>query len=361
MTAFGPLRPGDTIGIIGAGQLGRMLASAAARLGLRAHVFAPESGPAFDVCAARTLGDYDDASALSAFAESCAVVTYEFENIPANIVDFIGARSPVRPGREALVKTQDRLAEKDFVRSVGAATTRYVQVDNKLDLDRAIAALGRPAVLKTRRFGYDGKGQVVIAERDDPSAAFDALGRVPAILEAWTPFSREISVVAARGSNGDFAAFDVCENIHERHILAETRVPARVTDSTAQKAVDIARDIAHALDYIGALAVEMFVIDGDDPASETLLVNEIAPRVHNSGHWTIDGAETSQFEQHIRAIAGWPLGSARRRGDIRMRNLIGADIEAWRNLLSESGAFVHIYGKHDARPGRKMGHVTRIV
>ena len=360
MSQNSEIAPGDTIGIVGAGQLGRMLAMAAARLGLRTHVFAPESGPAFDVCAGRSLGAYEDLDALRTFASKCAIVTYEFENIPAQSVRALADVTLVRPDADALVRTQDRLVEKQFLQGLGIATAPFAAVDDAGALARAIGQLGRPAILKTRCFGYDGKGQTLVREGADLAVLFRSLGGQPAILEGFVPFTREISIVAARGLKGEFTAYDVCENEHDHHILAVTRAPARIAEGTARAAIEIAAAVATALNYVGVLAVEMFVVD-DAAGGETLLVNEIAPRVHNSGHWTLDGAATSQFEQHIRAICGWPLGDPHRLGAVEMRNLIGADLERWRDVLTEPDARVHIYGKHDARPGRKMGHVTRLL
>jgi 5-(carboxyamino)imidazole ribonucleotide synthase len=355
------LAPGATIGILGAGQLGRMLAMAAARLGLRSHLFAPEAeAPAFDVASARTIGAYEDENALARFAEAVDVVTYEFENVPTACVDFLSALRPVRPGVRALSLTQDRLIEKLFLRKLGLATAPFMAVEDAGALVRAVGALGRPSILKTRRFGYDGKGQALIREGSNLSALYRGLGGAPTILEGFVDFEREVSVVAARGLEGDFAAFDICENQHERHILARTRVPAAIAPATAAKAVSIARQILEALDYVGVVAVEMFVARGADGA-ESLIVNELAPRVHNSGHWTIDGAQTSQFEQHVRAIAGWPLGATTRRGRIEMHNLIGEQAAKWREVLGRPDLCLHLYGKVEARPGRKMGHVTRIL
>ncbi|MGO8832022.1 MAG: 5-(carboxyamino)imidazole ribonucleotide synthase [Roseiarcus sp.] len=354
------LSPGATIGILGAGQLGRMLAMAAARLGLRSHVFAPEAeAPAFDVASARTIGAYEDEAALASFAEGVDVVTYEFENVPTRCADFLAARRPVRPDARALAVTQDRLAEKSFLNRLGLKTAPFLAVEDAGALVRAVAALGRPAILKTRRFGYDGKGQAPIREGSNLPALHRALGGAPTILEGFVNFEREVSVVAARGLDGAFAAFDVCENEHERQILARTRAPAAIEATTAAEAVAIARRIAESLDYVGVLAVEMFVARADD-GGESLVVNELAPRVHNSGHWTIDGAQTSQFEQHVRAIAGWPLGGVERRGRIEMRNLIGDEAGQWLAILTEPDLCLHLYGKMEARPGRKMGHVTRI-
>jgi 5-(carboxyamino)imidazole ribonucleotide synthase len=356
------LRPGDTIGILGSGQLGRMIALAAAELGLRTHVYAPDSGPAFDVCAQHTLGSYDDETALAAFLDAVAVVTYEFENVPAPTAAFIAARKPVRPGPSALAITQDRLSEKTFLNDLGIPTAPFLQVDDAGGLARAVGELGRPSILKTRRFGYDGKGQTMIREGADLAAAFSSLGGQASILEGLVRFRSEVSVVGARGLDGQFAAFDVCENEHENHILSRTQVPARLSPATAREAIDMTARIAAALDYVGVITVEMFLVEDDQAGAirERLVVNEIAPRVHNSGHWTTDGAVTSQFAQHVRAICGWPLGSTRRHGSIDMRNLIGAEALTWCDLLAEPGACLHLYGKHEARPGRKMGHVTRV-
>jgi 5-(carboxyamino)imidazole ribonucleotide synthase len=262
------------------------------------------------------------------------------------------------PNALALATTQDRLAEKAFVSGLGIPTAPFAEVGHAADLAAALDRLGRPAVLKTRRFGYDGKGQAILREGDDPARAFAALREAPCILEGFVPFEREVSVVAARTADGAFAAYDLCANEHRSHILDVTRVPAGVAEATEAQAVEIARAIAEALDYVGVLAVEMFLVR--DGGEERLVVNEIAPRVHNSGHWTVEGAETSQFEQHVRAVCGWPLGSTRRRGQVEMRNLIGDDIAAWADLLAEPGAHLHLYGKGNARPGRKMGHVTRV-
>jgi 5-(carboxyamino)imidazole ribonucleotide synthase len=355
------LTPGATVGILGAGQLGRMLAMAAARLGLRSHVFAPEAeAPAFDVASARTISPYEDETALAQFAKAVDVVTYEFENVPTACVEFLSALRPVRPGARALSLTQDRLTEKSFLRDLGLRTAPFLAVEDAGALVRAVGALGRPAILKTRRFGYDGKGQALIREGSNLAALHRALGGAPTVLEGFVNFEREVSVVAARGLDGGFAAFDLCENEHERHILARTRAPAAVAPATAAEAVAIARRIVESLDYVGVLAVEMFVARGED-GGERLVVNEVAPRVHNSAHWTLDGAQTSQFEQHMRAIAGWPLGGVARRGRIEMRNLVGDEAGQWPQILAEPDLCLHLYGKLEARPGRKMGHVTRIL
>ncbi len=356
------LPPGSTIGILGGGQLGRMIALAAAELGIRVHVFAPEAdSPAFEVSHRHTVAPYDDAAALSAFAREVDVVTYEFENVPAQSAELVSGLVPLRPGARALAVTQDRLVEKDFVTSLGIGTAPYRKVDDVAQLDAALAALGRPAVLKTRRFGYDGKGQTIISPHDDAEAAFANLGGAPAILEGFVPFTREVSVVGARGLDGTFIAYDLCENTHRHHILDVTCAPADLPAAAAEQAVAAARIIADSLGYVGVLAVELFVI-ADGAGAETVLVNEIAPRVHNSGHWTIEGAQTSQFAQHVRAICGWPLGSAALTGaGATMTNLIGNDIDNWTAIAAEPGAHLHLYGKGAPRPGRKMGHVTRVI
>jgi 5-(carboxyamino)imidazole ribonucleotide synthase len=361
------LVPGATIGILGGGQLGRMLALAAAKLGLKTHVYAqdPES-PAFDVASARTIAPYEDELTLAEFASTVELITYEFENIPSRTAAILADSCVVRPDPEALAVCQDRLAEREFLTAAGVTAAPYMRVDDAGALARAIAQIGRPSILKTRRFGYDGKGQVLVREGADLAVTFRTLGGVPAILEALVPFSKEISVVAARGPSGEFAAYDVCENSHENHILKSTRVPARLPPEVAAEAVRLTRVIADALVYCGVITIEIFVTGRASDARLELCVNEIAPRVHNSGHWTLDGAATSQFEQHMRAIAGWPLGSASRHGaetggHVEMENLIGGDVRAWAKILSEPGASLHLYGKADARPGRKMGHVTRIV
>ena len=353
------LQPGDTIGILGGGQLGRMLAIAAARLGLRTHIYCPEPGPAFDVAATATIGAYEDEAALAAFAASVAVVTYEFENVPARTAQVLAGLKPVRPDAAALAASQDRLVEKEFLASLDIATAPFAAVDTPGALARAVAQLGRPSILKTRCLGYDGKGQTFIREGTDLAVAFRSLGGAPCILEGYVPFEREVSIVCARGLDGTFAAFDACENEHANHILHRTLVPATLQPATATTAVSTARTIAEALGYVGVLAVEFFVTM--ERGVERVLVNEIAPRVHNSGHWTEVGAITSQFEQHIRAIAGWPLGATTRHGArVEMGNLIGAEAGDWRRLLAKPGVSLHLYGKGEARPGRKMGHWTRI-
>ncbi|QRE75660.1 5-(carboxyamino)imidazole ribonucleotide synthase [Methylobacterium aquaticum] len=359
-----PIAPGATIGIIGGGQLGRMIAVAAAQYGLKCHVYCPDpDSPAFEVAGRRTIAAYDDAAALRAFAESVDVVTYEFENIPSAAAEILAARRPLHPSASALATTQDRLTEKSFVAGLGIPVAPFRAVDDAAGLAEAIREIGLPAVLKTRRFGYDGKGQVMLREAvADPAAVMASLRDQPCILEGFVPFEAEVSVVAARNAEGGFSAYAPCANEHRHHILARTVVPAPgMAPETAAEAVAIARRIADALDYVGVLAVEMFLVRGTDGRA-SVVVNEIAPRVHNSGHWTIEGAETSQFAQHVRAICGWPLGSAALAGTtVEMLNLIGAEADDWTRILAEPGRHLHLYGKGEARPGRKMGHVTRVT
>jgi 5-(carboxyamino)imidazole ribonucleotide synthase len=353
------LKPGDTIGILGGGQLGRMLAMAAARLGLRCRVFSPDpDSPAFDVVANGTCAEYADVEALELFAADVDVITYEFENVPAASAMILAARRPILPDRSILETTQDRLIEKDFVKGLGIRTADYADATSPQTLLTAIARIGMPAVLKTRRFGYDGKGQTIIRAVDDAERAWADIGTKSAILEAFIPFEREISVIVARSADGHVECFDVTENEHRDHILKVSRVPAAISDDLAGEARDVAQRIAAALDYVGVLAVEMFVVNRDDKPE--VLVNEIAPRVHNSGHWTLDGASISQFEQHIRAIAGWPLGKPLRHGEVTMTNLIGDEVNSYADWLDVPGTTVHLYGKGTPRPGRKMGHVTRV-
>ncbi|MGD9738772.1 MAG: 5-(carboxyamino)imidazole ribonucleotide synthase [Bauldia sp.] len=353
------LPPGSVIGILGGGQLGRMLSMAAAELGLATHIYAPPGdNPASDVARASTIADWSNEETLALFADSVDVITYEFENVPERTARFLAGRRPVRPGPDALAVAQDRLAEKTMATGLGLAVPRYFPVDSRADLDGAVARLGGPGILKTRRLGYDGKGQARIAGPEDAGAAWEATAGAPAILEELVSFDREISALVARGGDGSIEAFDVPENRHRAGILDTSTVPANVTPPVARRAVGIAEQIAVALDYVGILAVELFVVgDGDDAR---LLFNEMAPRVHNSGHWTTDACVVSQFEQHIRAVAGWPLVPPGRHSDVTMTNLIGADAEDWEVLSAESGAALHFYGKASIRGGRKMGHVNRL-
>jgi 5-(carboxyamino)imidazole ribonucleotide synthase len=353
------LRPGMIIGILGGGQLGRMLAMAAAELGLSCHIYCPDpKSPAFAVAASRTIAPYDDESALAAFAGAVDLVTFEFENIPVQTVRFLEGKVAVFPGSSSLEPAQDRLAEKRLISGLGVPVAPFAEVSKQADIYSALARTGRPAILKTRRMGYDGKGQALIRAGDDPVAAWRAIGEIPAVLEGHIAFEREISVILARGRDGRTCAFDVTENVHEGGVLARSSVPAGISDETASEAVSIAGRIAEAVGHVGVLAVEMFVAAGN--GRPRLVVNEIAPRVHNSGHWTGDAAVASQFEQHIRAVAGWPLGDAGRHSDAVMTNLIGQAVDDWSELLAEPGTRVHLYGKSETLPGRKMGHYTRI-
>ncbi|WIY52312.1 5-(carboxyamino)imidazole ribonucleotide synthase [Devosia sp. YIM 151766] len=354
-----PLPPGSTIGILGGGQLGRMLALAAARLGLKSHVYCPDpQSPAFDVTPYRTIAAYDDAEALRAFAAEVDVITYEFENVPAATAELLAGLKPLHPGARALAIAQDRLEEKGFLSSKNIPVAPYRAVRDRGGLETAIAELGLPAVLKTTRLGYDGKGQRVLRQPGDAEAAFDQLQPHPLVLEAFVPFEKEISVVVARGLDGSVRAFDAAENVHRDHILFTSTIPADIAPALERQAGMIAKAIVIALDYVGVLGVEFFVVAG--AGRQTLLVNEIAPRVHNSGHWTEAVCLTDQFEQHIRAIAGWPLGDPRRYADVVMQNLIGDEVDIVPAGL-DGDSQPHLYGKAESRPGRKMGHINRVL
>ena len=352
-----PLPPGSTIGILGGGQLGRMLAIAAAQLGLKTHIYSDEAdAPAFDVAHGRTVGSYTDQDALARFAGACAVVTCEFENVPAETLEAAARAVPVVPGAKSFAVAQDRLVEKDFVTRLGIAVAPYVKVDTPEDLRSALTRVGIPALLKTRRFGYDGKGQVVIRE-DEIASSFEAIGQAPAVVEGIVPFEREISVIVVRARDGAVKFYDAVENVHQNGILAISTAPATIPQALAAEARTIAGKIAEALGHVGVLCVEMFERSGEKPE---LIVNEFAPRVHNSGHWTLDACLVSQFESHVRAICGWPLGETARHSDAVMTNLIGSEVDKWRDLAAEPDTAVHLYGKAEARAGRKMGHVTRL-
>jgi 5-(carboxyamino)imidazole ribonucleotide synthase len=355
MTIFAP---GATIGILGGGQLGRMIAVAAAQLGYRTHIYAPESsGPAADVSPLWTRGDYADSQALARFAGAVDLITFEFENVPQETVALLAGLGHVRPNARALGIAQDRLSEKRFVTDLGGRTAPFAPVESLAELQRAIGQIGAPAILKTSRMGYDGKGQVRIMPGDDAAAAWAAMDGAPCILEGFVAFDAEFSVILARGEDGAVRFWDSPANVHEHGILATSTVPAGgIVAAQEAEARAMAARVADALDYVGVLALEFFA-GADGP-----VFNEMAPRVHNSGHWTIEGALTSQFENHVRAICGLPLGdtalAARR---VEMRNLIGADAADWRAILSDPANHLHLYGKHEARPGRKMGHVTRLI
>jgi 5-(carboxyamino)imidazole ribonucleotide synthase len=349
------LPPGSVIGILGGGQLGRMLAMAAARLGLIARIYDPDPDAPAGQVAALTVGGWDDAVRLAAFASGCAVVTYEFENIPPAALDAVEGQAPVRPSRRALEISRDRRAEKAFLNDLALTTAPWAAVTDATTLTEALDLIGTPAILKTATLGYDGKGQARLATLADAPAALDAMAGAPAVLEGFVDFQREVSVIAARGLSGEVVCYDPGENVHEGGILRTTTVPASLRAGQVQDAVLLAGRILRALDYVGVMGVELFVT----PAG--LVVNEIAPRVHNSGHWTQGGCAVDQFEQHIRAVAGWPLGDGRRHADVVMENLIGDDVARVPALARQPDVQLHLYGKRAARPGRKMGHANRII
>ncbi|MSO81518.1 MAG: 5-(carboxyamino)imidazole ribonucleotide synthase [Alphaproteobacteria bacterium] len=353
------LAPGATIGIIGGGQLGRMTALAAARLGYRCHVFCQSSDePAAQVAAAATIARFDDKAALDRFARAVDVVTVEFENVPAAALRRLARRVPTRPDALALSVAQDRAVEKSFINDAGVATASWAAVPRRGDLAAALAKTGAPAILKTNRLGYDGKWQARVDRVGDAGAAWEAIrpDRHGAILERRVAFASEASVIVARGTDGRTASWVPVENHHLDHVLSRTIVPAPLPAAVRRRATRIGERLATALDLVGLLAVELFVMP-----SGRLLVNELAPRPHNSGHWTIDAAATSQFEQLVRAVCGLPLGSTDRHADAVMDNLLGDDVRAWLDLLAEPGARLHLYGKDKIRPVRKMGHVTRLL
>ena len=350
------LETGAVVGILGGGQLGRMLSVAASRLGFKTHIFEPGANPpAGQVADQVTTAAYDDAEALAAFAASVDVITYEFENIPTAALDLLESHKPIRPGREALRVSQDRLTEKTFLRELGLQTAPFADITDAASLDAALAEIGAPAILKTRRFGYDGKGQARIKSDADAAGALADMAGAAAILEGFVDFSHEVSVIAARGVTGEVACYDPGENVHRDGILHTTTIPARLSPSQRTDAVLLAAKILNALDYVGVLGVELFV------TPKGLIVNEIAPRVHNSGHWTQNGCAVDQFEQHIRAVVGWPLGDGQRHSDVVMENLIGDDMDRVPALSKEANCALHLYGKAETKPGRKMGHVNRIV
>ncbi|WP_271896835.1 5-(carboxyamino)imidazole ribonucleotide synthase [Candidatus Phyllobacterium onerii] len=353
------ISPGSTIGIIGGGQLGRMLAMAAARLGYKTVILEPqENCPAAQVANEHIVAAYDDRNALEQLAELCDVITYEFENVPVDSAEILSEIKPVFPSPGALKVSQDRVSEKRFLNNAGIQTTQWLSVENEGDLEAALLAFGGKGILKSRRFGYDGKGQVKFSGKkgEDAKKGFAAIGSVPSILEALVDFVCEISVIAARDEAGNIKTYDITENVHKNGILATSTVPVSVSSTVAGLAADAARKLLEGLTYVGIAGMEFFVL-----ANGTVLANEFAPRVHNSGHWTEAACAVSQFEQHIRAITGLPLGDTRRHSDCVMENLIGDDIAKVPEILKEAGAVVQLYGKAEARPGRKMGHVTRIT
>jgi 5-(carboxyamino)imidazole ribonucleotide synthase len=349
------LKTGATIGILGGGQLGRMLSVAASRLGLRTHVYEPSANPpAADVAHQLTTASYEDEAALRAFAETVDVITYEFENIPTSALDVLESLRPIRPGREALRVSQDRLTEKTYLAALGLKTAPFANVESAEDLEQALSTIGAPSILKTRRFGYDGKGQSRLKSADDAAQALADMAGAPAVLEGLVNFSHEVSVIGTRSADGQVACFDPGENVHRDGILHTTTVPARLNASQRMDAVLLTANILNALDYVGTMGVELFV------TPEGLIVNEIAPRVHNSGHWTQNGCAVDQFEQHIRAVAGWPLGDGKRHSDVVMENLIGDDMDRVGDIALEPNAGLHLYGKAEVKAGRKMGHVNRV-
>ena len=350
-----PLPQGAVIGILGGGQLGRMLSVAASRLGYRCHIYEPGAAPAGDVAHAVTTAPYEDEAALRAFAASVDVITYEFENVPTAALDLLEALKPIRPNRRALAISQDRISEKTYLNDLGLQTAPWAAVNSEADLSAAVASLGLPAILKTTRLGYDGKGQVKLTDAADIPGAWAAMAGAPSVLEGFVAFDREVSVIAARGLDGSVAAYDPGENVHEGGILRTTTLPARLSPGQRSDAVLLAARILTALDYVGVMGVELFV------TPQGLLVNEVAPRVHNSGHWTQAGCTVDQFEQHIRAVAGLPLGDGTRYADVVMENLIGDDIARVPELLKTRDTALHLYAKGAPRPGRKMGHVNRVI
>ncbi len=350
-----PLPTGATIGILGGGQLGRMLSVAASRLGLRTHIYEPTSNPpAADVANAVTTAPYEDVAALTAFAQSVDLVTYEFENIPTEALDIIEAITPIHPNRRALGTSQDRLVEKNFLQDNGLTVAPFANITDAASLEAAIATIGTPAILKTRRFGYDGKGQSRLKSPEDAVTALADMAAAPSVLEGFVDFSIEISIIAARNPQGEIACYDPGQNVHRDGILHTTTVPATLPARLRTDAVLLAAKILNTLDYVGVMGVELFV------TPQGLIVNEIAPRVHNSGHWTQNGCAVDQFEQHIRAIAGWPLGDGTRYADVIMENLIGDDVDTVPALAKEPNCAIHLYGKVETKAGRKMGHVNRI-
>lgn len=351
----GPLQPGAKIGILGGGQLGQMLSLAASRLGFQTHIYCPDAGgPAAKVSAFETNAPYEDTQAVEDFSKSVDVVTYEFENVPAKTAKAAASQAPLHPPAQALKVAQDRLLEKKFISEVAdVPVAAFKNITTVHDLRRAAKVYGLPAVIKTRRFGYDGKGQVIIRKEDEIEAAFESLKGQALIFEEFVPFVREVSVIAARSASGETAVYPLIENVHKNHILHTSIAPAARDTGRAQ---ELALNIMNALDYVGVMATEFFELENGD-----LIVNEIAPRVHNSGHWTQNAGCIDQFELHIRAISGWPLGDTSPIHKMEMTNLIGEDANKWADLAKDPGTFIHLYGKSETRAGRKMGHVNRVL
>lgn len=350
------LAPNATIGILGGGQLGRMLSVAASRLGFKTHIFEPAANPpAGHVADVITTASYEDEISLKAFAASVDVITYEFENVPTSALDLLESIKPIRPNRRALAVSQDRITEKKFLVDLGLTVAPFAAVDTAADLDKALSDIGAPAILKTRRFGYDGKGQARIMDAAEAPKAIADVAGAPSVLEGFVDFTHEVSVIAARGQAGDVSCFDPGENVHTNGILHTTTVPATLTGAQRIDAVLLAARILNELEYVGVMGVELFV------TKQGLVVNEIAPRVHNSGHWTQNGCIIDQFEQHIRAVAGWPLGDGKRHSNVEMLNLIGNDVDRVPEFAKDGSVAIHMYGKADVKPGRKMGHVNKIT
>ncbi len=350
------LSQGATIGILGGGQLGRMLSVAASRLGFKTHIFEPGANPpAGQVADAVTTAPYSDLDALIAFANSVDVITFEFENIPTQALDALEKLRPVLPARNALATSQDRIVEKEFLSNHGLNVAPYANVGTAEELSTAVAFVGTPSILKTRRFGYDGKGQSRLKTADDAAKAWDNLGNTPCVLEGFIDFTHEVSVIGARSQSGEVVCYDPGENVHRDGILHTTTLPAKLTSAQRTDAIILTGQILNALDYVGVMGVELFVTPSG------LIVNEIAPRVHNSGHWTQNGCVIDQFEQHIRAVAGWPLGNGKRHSNVVMTNLIGDEVLDVAKLSSDANIGLHLYGKADVKPGRKMGHVNKIT
>jgi 5-(carboxyamino)imidazole ribonucleotide synthase len=350
------LQQGATIGILGGGQLGRMLSVAASRLGFKTHIFEPGANPpAGQVADQVTTATYEDTAALAAFANSVDVITFEFENIPATALNTLEALRPVLPARNALTTSQDRITEKDFLTGIGLKVAPYANIETESDLIAALETVGAPSIMKTRRFGYDGKGQSRLKTLVDGESAWAELGKTPCVLEGFIDFSKEISVIGARSQSGEIVCFDPGENVHRDGILHTTTLPAGITGSLRMDAVLLTGQILNALDYVGVMGVELFV------TPDGLLINEIAPRVHNSGHWTQNGCVIDQFEQHIRAVAGWPLGDGQRHSNVVMTNLIGPEVLDVEALSKDASVGVHLYGKAEAKAGRKMGHINKVT
>jgi 5-(carboxyamino)imidazole ribonucleotide synthase len=350
------VKPNDNLGIIGGGQLGRMLAMEAKRLGIKTIIYSEtEECPAQSIADKMIVGSYQDAALLDAFSRDCAVITYEFENIPIAMADYLAMRTQLRPGHDILSVTQDRLSEKTFLKALSIPTAEFGAVVYEGDIKILMEQINAPAILKTRSMGYDGKGQVVIDTIKNASMAYYEIGEVPAIVEQKIDFIQEFSVIGVRNCHGEFLAYPPADNVHEKGILRTSTVPSKLSASVIQTGIDYTKKIADSLGYIGVLAVEFFVTKDNQ-----VFVNEIAPRVHNSGHWTLDGCYISQFEHHIRAICGWKLGTVENHSSAIMTNLIGHDIDNWQTYADKPNAQLHIYGKSEIRQGRKMAHVTEL-